>query len=942
MKTLHAKYIWYDETGLGHNLYAMFRKSFKVDSSVKSAIINIFADTAYQLFINGKFIEFGPVRFDPRFPLYDTHDISSFIKPGGNVIAILVNHIGHKTFKSIPNRAGLAAWGCIETINGNVIPLDTYKDSWRCACAMSYSTPSRKLSFALNDAEIFLQIPEEYAWKDVDFDDSHWAASVELKEQDSWGMPETRSIPFMSGKDVMITNNIKIFPIAELEDHYSFSVPVPFVDEEKNGLNLYSFIAFSTWIYSPENQIVAAGTLEEELWINGQKASVYLKSDRKNMRCNKMLKLNKGWNYYFGCMTASQSVMDHYIAFPYCKGLEISADRVRGSKLKFRHSPILSIDKYDTYLKSKPIPYSPEETLDKIGGWIYITEKDKAQNPCVESGWDNYADPLEDVKAEELPVHVFKSSIYPNGFYILMDLGHMHLAFTMLRMKGVQGAVIDVVYGEQLNSDNEHIRVESRAPLGDRIICHTNEIDWLPAHPRGARYIGITVRNTSQDVTVSSITLRSANYPVEQKGWFNCSDPCLNAIWLMGKRTEQANMEDAYVDCSGRERGMYGRDTIIQYHVNLATFGDHALMRRCMELFGQSPDTTGKFRAVYPNTGDYTISDFALNMLEGYLNYYENTGDAELIKKCWDAMQENLRWFHDLADDREDLLLDSQWHIKRGISSLYEGFHGDNTLPEYYLDTTGIHCYFSCCYLLAMQSALTLAHIIGNETDAGELYRRISLLEKSISEKFWDEEKNCFSDNLNKTTHSVHASIFALRAGVVSEDRLQAVKNHISEQLKSIFVNGYDPTDGVFLSPHFAYYIFDGLYKTGLYEIAENIMKQGWGWMLAKGLKTCAEFFSLDYSLCHAWSANPTWYLSKNILGVHFPKAPDMNEVEIRVQTHCVTHAEGAFPHPRGVVEVKWHTEDGERIFDYVKAPDGVKVKITKTPDKRFQTICSD
>ena len=60
-------------------------------------------------------------------------------------------------------------------------------------------------------------------------------------------------------------------------------------------------------------------------------------------------------------------------------------------------------------------------------------------------------------------------------------------------------------------------------------------------------------------------------------------------------------------------------------------------------------------------------------------------------------------------------------------------------------------------------------------------------------------------------------------------------------------------------------------------------MKQEWGWMLANGLKTCAEFFSLDYSLCHAWSANPTWYLSKNIPSLHFPKTPDMNEVEIRV-----------------------------------------------------------
>ncbi len=55
-------------------------------------------------------------------------------------------------------------------------------------------------------------------------------------------------------------------------------------------------------------------------------------------------------------------------------------------------------------------------------------------------------------------------------------------------------------------------------------------------------------------------------------------------------------------------------------------------MHRCLQLYGQSSDKTGKYRAVYPNVGDYTISDFALNMPEGYIAYYENTGDKNKVK----------------------------------------------------------------------------------------------------------------------------------------------------------------------------------------------------------------------------------------------------------------------------------------------------------------------
>jgi alpha-L-rhamnosidase len=50
-------------------------------------------------------------------------------------------------------------------------------------------------------------------------------------------------------------------------------------------------------------------------------------------------------------------------------------------------------------------------------------------------------------------------------------------------------------------------------------------------------------------------------------------------------------------------------------------------------LYGQSTDSTGKFRAVYPDTGDYSIADFALNMVEGYRNYYENSGDLDSISR---------------------------------------------------------------------------------------------------------------------------------------------------------------------------------------------------------------------------------------------------------------------------------------------------------------------
>jgi hypothetical protein len=66
--------------------------------------------------------------------------------------------------------------------------------------------------------------------------------------------------------------------------------------------------------------------------------------------------------------------------------------------------------------------------------------------------------------------------------------------------------------------------------------------------------------------------------------------------------------------------------------------------------------------------------------------------------------------------------------------------------------------------------------------------------------------------------------------------------------------------------------------------------------------------------------------LSKHVLGIEFPEAPNLDVVRIAVQASSITEAEGVWPHPRGTIDVKWHMSDGRRVFDYVRAPTGVRV----------------
>jgi len=785
------------------------------------------------------------------------------------------------------------------------------------------------MSFALNAIELFDQHGIDGDWHQPDFDDHAWPLAVPLADQAAWGALQPRPMPLLPLPALELPAVMHVLPLVDDAVRYSFALPLPQFYED-NAHDFSSFIAYRTWVYSPADQDVPVSVFWGEHWLNGAALPQGPPAPNKNMCYTQHWHLHTGWNYLFGKVGAYRDLVDQYFAVPRARGLVFSATRTHDGTCIFEHSPALTAAQFEQYLRPMPLPYPPDETLAALGGWQCCTAADCAQSPCRETSWDTYGDPHETLTPAQLHGHVFRHALYPRGFSLLLDLQHIQLAFPCLRLRGVRGATIDLTYNEHLRADQQHILHLHHYQGGDRILCANNELVWQPVHPRGMRYLMLTFRNTTADVTLDTLSLRRATYPFTQPGTFDCADPLLNAIWALGPRTLAATAEDVYTDCAGRERGMYLRDVVIQYHVNLAAFGDQALMRHCLNLYALSPAPDGLFRAVYPNSGAYTISDFALNAIEGYAAYYLHTGDPTVMRHAWDAIQQTLAWYATLADERDDKLLDAEWHLARGLKPQYGGFHGDNGTTPAHMSTRGIHCVFSCTYLLALQSVRRMASALGKRKEAAALRARAATLAASL-QKFWDAGRGCYADNLDFETHSAHASLFAARAGVATKEQVPQIRAHIARVLPSVFVNGYDPGAGSLFGPSFALYIFDGLYHLGMADRAQHLMRQGWGWMLAQGLRTCAEHFHADLasmSVGHGWSAAPTYFLSKHVLGMHYPKAPNLDTVEIRVNAPGLAHARGTWPHPRGIIEVAWHMDGTRRVFDTLRAPDGVHLRV--------------
>lgn len=89
---LQSSMIWSTDQPNGEQVYAAFRKVFDLPGTSGSAVLHLFADSRYMLWVKGKYVLRGPCRFNPVRPEYDVVEIGPFIRKGNNTIVVLAHN----------------------------------------------------------------------------------------------------------------------------------------------------------------------------------------------------------------------------------------------------------------------------------------------------------------------------------------------------------------------------------------------------------------------------------------------------------------------------------------------------------------------------------------------------------------------------------------------------------------------------------------------------------------------------------------------------------------------------------------------------------------------------------------------------------------------------------------------------------------------------------
>ena len=196
----------------------LFRRTFAIEGQPSAAVLRIYAEAGYILWINGVWIGRGPTNHHPhRLPVRAYANILDELRRGENVLAVLVHAPGEAYHHYIPTgRPGLAADLSVGWPDGRTLRLQT-DDAWRCTTDTGWRCDVPRRSWASGFIEVHDAATAPERWRQPALDDGDWStpdvSPSALPTPDAVYIPE--DLPALRGHVVPAT---RLTHIAELHD----------------------------------------------------------------------------------------------------------------------------------------------------------------------------------------------------------------------------------------------------------------------------------------------------------------------------------------------------------------------------------------------------------------------------------------------------------------------------------------------------------------------------------------------------------------------------------------------------------------------------------------------------------------------------------------------------------------------------------------------------
>lgn len=535
-----------------------------------------------------------------------------------------------------------------------------------------------------------------------------------------------------------------------------------------------------------------------------------------------------------------------------------------------------------------------------------------------------------------------------------VDFGEQVAGHVELRVDAPAGTRIEAKGAEALDAEGRLEALQQHS--GFRYTCRGHDDTFETFDTIGLRHLALVIRGAGT-TTIGSVTVHehlfagpapdlsdpaapsdAAGSSVSASGrssapspatagageqpWFACSDPLLDDIWRIGRRTVDLCSQDAYLDCSSREQRAWTGDSVVHQLVDLTSQLDWSLARHNVSVGAASrPDgmlpmaASGDF-AWFDNT---MIPDWALHWVHAVHNLYRYTGDRDLVAELLPVAERVLRWF--LPFQGRDGLLDA---VTGWVLLDWSAVSGE-----------GRSATLNALWARGLQDFAEMAEWLGDTGRARWAAGRWAAVAEGF-EQFWDPARGRYVDNIVDGTRgratSQHGNATAVVAGLVPADRRVPVIDAILDPARvehaawlvpdraatlegagdmyagfSYLVGGYpepwwDVDNGVVAAqPFYRYVVHDAVVAAGAADRIPALCRD-WQVLIPRSATTWTEVW-YGGSHCHGWCATPTRDLVQHTLGIT-PHTPGFATARIDPHLGDLTWARGAAPTPAGLLHV--------------------------------------
>jgi hypothetical protein len=494
------------------------------------------------------------------------------------------------------------------------------------------------------------------------------------------------------------------------------------------------------------------------------------------------------------------------------------------------------------------------------------------------------------------------------GNHIDLSLPEIAQAFHVLEMDAEAGSTLEVSYllpGGDVNGTSTYL-------------ARSGTQTWIGGDTFAFREL--RVRATSGNIRITRASVFEVRYPFERAASFKCSDPFLTQLWSICARSLELLSEDSYVDCADRERVEWTDDSPPAFDCTRVMmrgpdsdgsshWGDSRLLRGLLRRIAltQQPDGQLKAHSCSERFDIHAImEDRSCDWVVLLREYFESSGDKNLIEELWPTLLRLLDWFLDHRTDR-GLVLEREWEV------------WDNPLRYQICEGTASNA----LVYRALQDASYLAGFIGRYADQQRFSLEGERLKATVNSLLWNSYAGAYDGAFfgtgAKTTRqftgpivdghfqpTVQAQLFSLYCRIVPEDRVASVQRWVLSHLQDV------------KEPMSHYYLFRMLYEMEEPEQDGQVLRlirSGWKKQVESPWQTSWEDLESDgSSKIHMYGIVPGSFLSEYALGVRRVGPVGDRSIVLEPRFGDLTYADGRTVTEFGPVDMKWVREADDTL----------------------------